>query len=314
MKVSFLEPLEISKEKLVKVIDEKTKGLVECTYYDDRNENPEVLLERSKDADIVVLSNMKYGRDIIEKLPNLKMICVAFTGVDLIDIEYCKERNINVCNCAGYSTVAVADLVFGFVVALSRNMYRCNEVVRQGGTKANLVGWELEGKRFGVIGSGAIGSRVLQIAQAFGCETVAYSRTPKDISGVTFMSMEDVLRTSDIVSIHVPQTAETIGLIGKEQIAMMKKDAILINCARGPIVDSRALEEALNENRLAGAGIDVFEQEPPIAEDYVLFKAKNLIATPHVAFASVQAFEKRAAIVGENIRKWIEGTPQNKIC
>ena len=129
----------------------------EVTYYSDRNEDPAVLVERCQGADCVVLSNMKFGRDIIEKCPELKMICVAFTGVDLVDIEYCKEKNIRVCNCAGYSTVAVADLVFGFVIDLARNVFPCNEVVRKGGTKQGLVGFELEGKKFGVIGAGAIG-------------------------------------------------------------------------------------------------------------------------------------------------------------
>lgn len=314
MKVSFLEPLGISREKLEKVITARTGSLVECVYYDDRNEDPEVLLERSKDADIVVLSNMKYNREIIEKLPNLKMICVAFTGVDLVDVEFCREKKIAVLNCAGYSTAAVADLVFGFVIALARNIIPCNEVVREGGTKNGLVGFELEGKRFGVIGAGAIGERVLRIAQAFGCETIAYSRTKKDIPGVEFTELEEVLRTSDIISIHVPQTEKTIGMIGEKQIGMMKKNAILINCARGPVVNSDALAKALNEGRIAGAGIDVFENEPPISKDHVLLHAKNVIATPHVAFASEQAFEKRATIVGDNIRKWIEGKPQNQIC
>lgn len=286
----------------------------EVTYYSDRNEDPAVLVERCQGADCVVLSNMKFGRDIIEKCPELKMICVAFTGVDLVDIEYCKEKNIRVCNCAGYSTVAVADLVFGFVIDLARNVFPCNEVVRKGGTKQGLVGFELEGKKFGVIGAGAIGQRVLKIAQAFGCETYAYNRSPKEIPGVQFVTMEDLLKTCDIISIHVPQTKETIGLIGEEQFDMMKDTALFINTARGPIVDSEALAKALNEGQIAGAAVDVFEVEPPVAADHVLFGAKNLIATPHVAFASQQAFEKRAVIVAENIKSWIDGNMQNVIC
>lgn len=286
----------------------------EVTYYSDRNEDPAVLVERCQGADCVVLSNMKFGRDIIEKCPELKMICVAFTGVDLVDIEYCKEKNIRVCNCAGYSTVAVADLVFGFVIDLARNVFPCNEVVRKGGTKQGLVGFELEGKKFGVIGAGAIGQRVLKIAQAFGCETYAYNRSPKEIPGVQFVTMEELLKTCDIISVHVPQTKETIGLIGEEQFDMMKDTALFINTARGPIVDSEALAKALNEGQIAGAAVDVFEVEPPVAADHVLFGAKNLIATPHVAFASQQAFEKRAVIVAENIKCWINGNMQNVIC
>ncbi len=314
MKINFLEPLGISNDRLREIVDNTIGTQHEVTYYSDRNEDPAVLVERCQGADCVVLSNMKFGRDIIEKCPELKMICVAFTGVDLVDIEYCKEKNIRVCNCAGYSTVAVADLVFGFVIDLARNGFPCNEVVRKGGTKQGLVGFELEGKKFGVIGAGAIGQRVLKIAQAFGCETYAYNRSPKEIPGVQFVTMEELLKTCDIISVHVPQTKETIGLIGEEQFDMMKDTALFINTARGPIVDSEALAKALNEGQIAGAAVDVFEVEPPVAADHVLFGAKNLIATPHVAFASQQAFEKRAVIVAENIKCWINGNMQNVIC
>lgn len=314
MKINFLEPLGISNDRLREIVDNTIGTQHEVTYYSDRNEDPAVLVERCQGADCVVLSNMKFGRDIIEKCPELKMICVAFTGVDLVDIEYCKEKNIRVCNCAGYSTVAVADLVFGFVIDLARNVFPCNEVVRKGGTKQGLVGFELEGKKFGVIGAGAIGQRVLKIAQAFGCETYAYNRSPKEIPGVQFVTMEELLKTCDIISVHVPQTKETIGLIGEEQFDMMKDTALFINTARGPIVDSEALAKALNEGQIAGAAVDVFEVEPPVAADHVLFGAKNLIATPHVAFASQQAFEKRAGIVAENIKCWINGNMQNVIC
>ena len=314
MKITFLEPLGISGESLREIVEHAVGTEHEITYYHDRNEDPAVLAERSQGADCVVLSNIKYGRDIMEKCPNLKMICVAFTGVDLVDVEFCRERGIHVCNCAGYSTVAVADLVFGFVIDLARNILACNDAVRKGKTKQGLVGFELEGKKFGVIGAGAIGERVLKIAQAFGCETYAYNRSVKEIPGVTFVSMEDLLKTCDIISVHVPQTKDTIGLIGKEQFAVMKKNALFINTARGPVVDSQALADALNEGKIAGAAVDVFEMEPPVPQEHILLHAKNLIATPHVAFASQQAFEKRAVIVAENIKSWLAGNMQNVIC
>ena len=313
MKIVFLEPLGISNETLRSIVENKVTGC-DITYYDDRNENPDELVKRSAGADCVVLSNMKFGRDIIEKCPDLKMICVAFTGVDLVDIAYCRERGIRVCNAAGYSTVAVADLVFAFVIDLARNVIECNEVVRHGGTKAGLVGFELEGKKFGVVGAGAIGTRVLKIAQAFGCQTYAYSRTVKDIEGVEFLPFDELLKTCDIISVHVPQTAETVGMFGKTQFDMMKDGALFINTARGPIVDSMALSDALNSGKLGGAGVDVFEKEPPISPDHVLLHAKNLIATPHIAFASHQAFIKRAEIVADNIKGWLEGKMQNVIC
>lgn len=314
MKITFLEPLGISGESLREIVEPVVGSEHEITYYHDRNEDPAVLAERSQGAECVVLSNIKYGRDIMEKCPDLKMICVAFTGVDLVDVEFCRERGIRVCNCAGYSTVAVADLVFGFVIDLARNILACNDAVRKGGTKQGLTGFELEGKKFGVIGAGAIGERVLKIAQAFGCETYAYNRSVKEIPGVTFVSVEELLKTCDIISVHVPQTRDTIGLIGKEQFAMMKKNALFINTARGPVVDSQALADALNEGKIAGAAVDVFEMEPPVPQEHVLLHAKNLIATPHVAFASQQAFEKRAVIVAENIKSWLAGSMQNVIC
>lgn len=313
MQVVFLEPLGISQEQLKTMVAERLENQAEVIYYDTRVEDIPSLIERSKSADCVVLSNFKYGKEIISQCPNLKMICVAFTGVDHVDVEYCKERGIMVCNCAGYSTVAVADLVFGFAIALARNILPCDKVVRQEGTKAGLVGYELEGKKFGVIGAGAIGSRVIRIAQAFGCEVYAYSRTKKYIEGVKFVTLEELLKICDMVSLHVPLNEKTRGMIGKEQFNLMKKTAILINTARGAVVDSNALAEALRTGKIAGAAVDVFETEPPVESNHVLFHAPNLIASPHVAFASEQAFEKRAVIVCDNICKWLKGTPQNVI-
>ena len=313
MKVAFLEPLGIPQEALKKCVDEMLGDRVEAVYCDTRNEDPAELVKRSEGAECVVLSNIRFGKEILSELPDLKYINVAFTGVDLVDVDYCREKGIRVSNCAGYSTVAVADLVFGFVIDLARNILPCNDVVRKGGTKNGLVGFELEGKKFGVIGAGAIGSRVLRIAQAFGCETYAYNRSAKEIPGVTFLPMEELLATCDIISVHVPQTPATIGMIGEKEFALMKPGALFINTARGPIVDSRALADALNSGKLAGAAVDVFEKEPPVPEDHPLFGTKNLIATPHVAFASYQAFEKRAVIVCENIRGWLDGAPVNVI-
>ncbi|QGH24429.1 hydroxyacid dehydrogenase (plasmid) [Clostridium butyricum] len=286
---------------------------VEITYYDNRVEDSETLIERSKDAEIVVLSNFQYRKDVIEKCPNLKMICVAFTGVDHVDIDYCKDRGITVCNCAGYSTVAVADLVFGLLINIYRNIVECNIITRKVGTKNGLVGFELEGKKFGVIGTGAIGMRVANIAKAFGCEVYAYSRTVKEGKEIKYVDLNTLLSTCDVISLHVPLNENTKGLINEENIKLMKKNAILINTARGPVVDSKALSDALKNNIIAGAGIDVFEIEPPIPVDHVLFDAPNLIVTPHVAFATKESMVKRAEIVFDNIDKYINGSSQNVI-
>ena len=314
MKIVFLEPLGISeellKEKISSVIDEAEHEII---YYKDRQEDTDTLIERSKDADIVVLSNFKYGREVMESCPSLKMVCVAFTGVDHVDIDYCREKGITVCNCAGYSTSAVADIVFAMVISLARNIIPCQDKARNGGTKDGLVGFELDGKTFGIIGTGAIGTRVAKIANAFGCKVIAYSRTKKDLPDVEFVTMEELLKKTDIVSLHVPQTPETTGLIGKEQLELMKPEAILINTARGPVVDSAALAAALKNGTIAAAGVDVFNCEPPLPAEEPLLAAPNTLLTPHIAFASHQAFEKRADIVAENIKCWLEGKPQNVI-
>lgn len=314
MKLVILEPLGIPQQELTDMVNRTVSGRMETVFYDTRAEDVPTLIERSRDADAVVLSNFKYPREVLEQCPNLKLVCVAFTGVDHVDVAYCKEHGITVCNCAGYSTVAVADLVFGLVIALARNLVPCNEAVRKGGTKNGLVGFELEGKKFGVVGTGAIGLRVARIARAFGCKVYAYSRTRRDVEGIEYVDLNTLLSVCDIVSLHVPQNSETVGLINEEKLARMKKDAILINTARGPVVDSKALAEALKAGKLGGAGVDVFEMEPPVPADHPLFDAPNVVVTPHVAFASAQAMEKRAAIVCENLDAWLNQKPKNVIC
>ena len=311
MKLVIIEPLGVNDEKLLSMAKDMLPADLEIVYYNTRVTDTETLIERGRDADIIAVSNLPMNADVINGCKNLKMLSVAFTGVDHIAMDACKANGVLVSNCAGYSTAAVADLVFGMIIALYRNMIPCNDVVRKEGTKDGLVGFELEGKKFGVIGTGAIGLRTAAIANAFGCQVLAYSRTKKDIPGITYVDMDTLLSSCDIVSLHTPLNSDTRGLIGKEELAKMKPSAILINTSRGPVVDSAALADALNNGRLAGAGIDVFEAEPLIAKDHPLLTAKNVIATPHVAFATKEALEKRAVIVFDNVDKWLKGTPQN---
>ncbi len=311
MKLVIIEPLGVNDEKLLAMAKDMLPADLEIVYYNTRVTDTETLIARGHDADIIAVSNLPMNADVINGCKNLKMLSVAFTGVDHIAMDACKANGVLVSNCAGYSTAAVADLVFGMIIALYRNMIPCNDVVRKEGTKDGLVGFELEGKKFGVIGTGAIGLRTAAIANAFGCQVLAYSRTKKEILGITYVDMDTLLSSCDIVSLHTPLNAETKGLIGKEELAKMKPSAILINTSRGPVVDSAALADALNNGRLAGAGIDVFETEPPVSKDHPLLTAKNVIATPHVAFATKEALEKRAVIVFDNVDKWLKGTPQN---
>ena len=313
MKLVIIEPLGVEKEKLLAIAREYVSAQVEIIYYDTKVTDTASLIERGKDADIIVVSNLPMNGEVIRGCEKLKLLSVAFTGVDHIDLQACRKKGTVVCNSAGYSTAAVADLVFGMLIALYRNLIPCNEVVRHEGTKDGLVGMELEGKKFGVIGTGAIGMRTARIAQAFGCEVLAWSRTKKDMPQVAYMPLEELLAACDIISLHVPLTEETRGLIGEKELALMKESAVLINTARGPVVDSNALAEALQSGKIAGAAVDVFETEPPVASDHPLLQAKNLIATPHVAFATKEAMVKRAHTVFENVKAWETGKAQNVI-
>ena len=311
MKLVIIEPLGVEDEKLLQMAKEALPESVEITYYNTRVADTDTLIERGKDADIIAVSNLPLNADVIRGCANLKMLAVAFTGVDHIVMDVCRERGITVCNCSGYSNAAVADLVFGMIVALYRNLPACGQAVRNRGTKDGLIGFELEGKKFGVVGTGAIGLKVAAVAQAFGCQVYAYSRTKKEIPGITYVDLDTLLAECDIVSLHTPLNDGTRGLINGERLAKMKPNAVLINTSRGPVVDSAALAEALNSGKIAGAGIDVFEGEPPIPADHPLLTAKNVIATPHIGFATKEALVKRAVIVFDNIVKWMAGTPQN---
>ena len=314
MKIICMEPLGVSQAKIASLVAPLEAKGHEFTYYTTKETDQEKLLARVKDADILMLANQPLSAAIIEQCPNLKLIDIAFTGVDHVGLEAARARGILACNAAGYSTNAVAELTFGLAISAIRNIVAVDARCRAAGTKDGLVGFELFGKTFGVVGTGAIGSRVAKIAQAFGCRVLAYSRTVKPElvkDGVEYVDLDTLLAQSDFVSLHVPMTAATAKMINAESIAKMKNRAVLINCARGGVVDSQALADALNSGKLAAAGIDVFENEPPLAVEHPLLQAKNTVVTPHVAFASKEALEARADIVFANIAAFLEGKPQN---
>lgn len=311
MKIVVIEPLGIPMENLKATVEKIIGEKADIVYYDTKTTDTAELSERGKDADIIVVSNLPLKREVLENCKNLKMISVAFTGVDHIAMDYCREKGITVSNCAGYSTESVAELVFGMLISLYRNIIRCDEAVRNGGTKDGLVGFEIKGKKFGIVGTGAIGLKTAEIAKAFGCRVYAYSRTQKEIEGITYLPLDELFSECDIISLHVPLTESTKGLINAEKLALMKKTAVLINTARGPVVDSSALAEALADGKIAGACIDVFENEPPVAKEHPLLNAPNVIATPHIAFATAEAMEIRAGMVFENVMAYLDGKPIN---
>lgn len=306
MRIAVMEPLGVEQEKFMQIAREAVGDDVEIVCYDTRTTDVEELGRRGRDADIIAIGNLPFPREILEKCENVKMLAVAFTGLDHVDLKYCEERGIKVQNCAGYATTAVAELTFGLLLDLCRNIGKCDTAARNGGTKAGLIGFELEGRTMGIVGTGAIGARVAKLAAAFGMDVIAYSRTPGKVAGVRYVSLEELLAQADVVSLHVPLTDETRGMIGAEELALMKETAVLVNTARGPVVDTKALADALNSGRIAGAAIDVFDKEPPLDADEPLINAKNTVVTPHVAFATDESMIKRAEIEFRNIAEFIK--------
>ncbi len=311
MKITIVEPIGITADKLEHIRKQFTKLGHEIVFFSDRNEGEHELIKRVGDADVMVVSNIPITKTFIDACPNLSMISVAFTGVDHIDLQACSDRNILVSNAQGFSTEAVAELTIGMILDLYRKMADGNKTIRKGGDRAGFLGTELNGKVLGIIGAGEIGLRVANIAQAFGCSVLAHSRTYKDIDNISFVDKTTLLEQADIVSLHTPLTPETKYMIGEKELLLMKKSAILINTARGLVVDNKALCSALQNGDIAGAAIDVYEKEPPLDMNYPLFAVPNTLLLPHLAYATNESFDKRIDIVMENILLWLQGKPRN---
>lgn len=233
--------------------------------------------------------------------------------MDHVDIDTCREKGIAVSNCAGYSTESVAELAIGMMLSLYRKLEEGKDAAAHGKTGAGLRGIEIKDRTVGIIGTGAIGYRTANLAKAFGAKVIGYNRSHSH-DDITYTDLNTLLQTSDIVSIHLPLTKDTKHFIDKDKLSLMKKDAILINTARGGIIDNEALAEALKKGEIAGAGIDVFDMEPPLPEDYPLLSAPYTVLTPHVGFDTEEAMERRAAIVADNLKSFVEGKQKNIIC
>lgn len=313
MKIVLLEELGVSKDKIDKRAEKLTNMGHELITY-TKNTDPKIQVERTKDADVIMLANMPLSKEVVEEAKHLKFIDVAFTGVDHIPMEEARARNIAVSNASGYATQAVAELCISFMIQLLRNIEQTQKRCREGGTKDGWIGSLLCGKTVGIVGAGAIGKKTAKLCKAFGCRVIAYSRSKVEDSVIDRqVPLNELLKEADIVSLHCPLTKETKGLIGKEQLELMKKEAILINTARGPVVDSKALADALTEGKIAGAACDVFETEPPLETNHPLLHTPNTIVTPHIAFASKESMEQRAEIVFDNLYSWMEGKQKNKM-
>ena len=313
MKIVLLEGLGVS-DSVIEQHARKLEAMGHTFVAYPKNADPQVQVERSRDADVLMLANMPLAPAVLEEAKSLKFIDVAFTGVDHIPMEEAKRRGIAVSNASGYATQAVAELCISFMIQLLRNVAQTQERCRSGGTKDGLVGNLLCGKTVGIVGAGAIGKKVATLCKAFGCTVLAYNRSAVSDPAIDQqVSLEELLERADIVSLHCPLTAETKGLIGTDQLARMKQSAILINTARGGVVDSAALAEALTQGNIAGAACDVFEVEPPLPADHPLLHCPNTIVTPHIAFASAESMEQRADIVFDNLYSWLDGTQVNAV-
>ena len=299
MKVVFLEPLGLKVEAIEKACDDLKKRGHEVVIYPDRR--PEKNIERAAGADIVVESNMPLRKDFFDACPNLKMLSIAFTGLDHIDMEECKRRNIIVKNAAGYSTEAVAEETICMMIGLYRHVIENDRITRSCKGPSIAPGREIGGKTVGIIGMGAIGQRTAALAQAFGCKVIAWNRTPKEVPGVTFVDKETLLKDADIVALHIALNNETRDFITAKDFAIMKRSAIIVNAARGPVVNTKDLAAALKNGTIAGAGIDVYDGEPPLDSSNPILGAPNTMLMPHVGFATEEAFELRLGIVVKNI-------------
>lgn len=302
MKIVFLEPLGLTVEAIEKACDNLKKQGHEVVIYPDRK--PELNIERAAGADIIVESNMPLRKDFFDACPNLKMLSIAFTGLDHIDMDECKRRGIVVMNAAGYSTEAVAEETICMMIGLYRHVIENDRITRSCKGPSIAPGREIAGKTVGIIGMGAIGQRTAALAQAFGCKVIAWNRTPKQVAGVTFVDKETLLKEADIVALHIALNNETRNFLTAKDFAMMKPSAILVNAARGPVVNTADLAEALKNGTIAGAALDVYDGEPPLNEDNVILKAPNTMLLPHIGFATKEAFEARLNIVINNILKF----------
>lgn len=314
MKIALLEPIGIPAGKIGELsADIRAKGH-EFVYYDSKTTDVEELKMRSEGCDIVMIANNPYPAEVVKASKALKMLSVAFTGIDHIAVDACKEQGVMICNAAGYSDQTVAELIIGMAIDALRNVAKANDIVRKGGTSAGIGGREICGRTVGIIGLGRIGLMTARLFRAFGANVIAYNRSRSQEAldmGIAYESLDEVLSKSDIISLNLPLNKETRGFLTAERIAEMKPDAVFINCARGPIVDNEALAKALNEDRLGFACVDVFDMEPPLPADYPLLSAKNTLLTPHQAFISEESMMRRARIVFDNVNAYLEGRPVN---
>jgi len=316
MKIVAIENIGLTKDQLQSLATRAEINNHQFIYYTDRQESENLLVQRIAEAEVLIVSNIKLTAKILQAAPNLKFISVAFTGCDHLPLDYCKEHGIMVSNAAGYSTHAVTELAIGLMIDLYRRITPFNTESRNMMGRHGFLGRELFGKVVGVIGTGAIGLNVARVLQAFGCRVVAHSRSLRQNAvemGVEYLPLNELLKVSDIVSIHTPLTNETRHLIGKTELSLMKPTSLLINTSRGDVVDQLALKNALESGVIGGAGLDVFDIEPPLPLDHPLVNVPNTVIVPHIGYATEEAIVDRAEIVYDNIIAFTNRQQKNKV-
>lgn len=275
--------------------------------------------ESIKDAEVILCNKTVLDKNSLRLAKNLKYIGLFATGYNNIDIEYCRENGIAVCNAGSYSTNAVAQHTFALILAHFNRVAEYNQYVQNGKWKRSPTFSpfvyplnELEGKTLGIYGLGAIGQAVAKIANSFGMKVIACNRSPKYVEGVTQVSFEELLGSSDIVTVHCPLNSDSQNVFNKKAFEKMKRGALFVNTARGGVMNERDLFDALQSGHLGGACIDTLSVEP-MEEDCILMGAKNCIITPHIAWAPVETRQRLMNIVADNIRCFLNGTPKNVV-
>ena len=288
----------------------KQFGQVEI-YEDTPND---LAAQRIGDADIAIINKTLITEELLEQCPNLKLICVAATGYNVVDCEATKKRNIPVCNVPGYGTAAVAQFTFSLLLELCNRVGHHDRLVHEGawGNRGGFCFWdtpqtELNGKVLGIIGYGTIGQAVGKIAEAFGMTVLAYNRS-HSVEGANYVTLEELLQKSDIVSLHCPYTPETHQIINAQTIKQMKDGAILLNTARGGVINEEAVAEALRSGKLGGAAVDVVSSEP-ILETNPLYTAPNCIITPHMAWSPKESRQRIIDSMVRSIQGYLTGNP-----
>lgn len=295
------------------------QGLCDDMQVYDRTP-PEETAARIGSAELVLINKTVLSQEVLAQCPSVRYIGLFATGYNVVDVDYCRERGIVVANAPAYSTDSVAQLVFAYLLHFACLADKHSQEVHQGAWQNcrdfafyDPRIFELSGKTLGVVGYGAIGRRVASLARAFGMKVLVHTRTLRpDEDGIRFVPLEELLSASDFVSLHCPLFPETEKLMNREALARMKDGAILINTARGGVIDEQAVADALNSGKLRGAAVDVALREP-ISPDNPLLTARNCLITPHIAWATREARERLIQIVYDNLRAFLEGAPTNNV-